>query len=426
MISRPLLILRRITRQLWFRVVLISLFSLVALALAPLLAPVSPGGLAERIGRDAVLPVLTILASSMLAVTTFSLNVMVSAYRTASSMATPRVYRLLLEDTVTHSVLATFTGGFVYALSAIILFRAGVYTPEATIVVFGITVLVVVLIVAAILRWIDHLSSLGSMDHTLRLIEERTRAALSERARKPCLGGRRAEGGHPSGARPILARQSGFVRFADVAALNELAREAGAEVVLHRGAGEYVLRNRAVAWAAGGGEDFCTAASKLIDIGDVRSFDQDPSFGLTLLSETALKALSPGINDPGTAIEVMGRIERLLWENFPDDGAGEDEADGTEPAAAATQSGTGGETQRQAGQDRDGGGGPEFPRIHVPPVTAARLLDSAFPPIARCGAEDPEVMAWMDKALRALESHPNSRMAAAAGKMRRRLTAPKN
>ncbi|MFW8594383.1 DUF2254 domain-containing protein [Cribrihabitans neustonicus] len=422
--SRPLLLLRRITRQLWFRVVLISLFSLIALAVAPLLAPVTPGGLADRIGRDAVLPVLTILASSMLAVTTFSLNVMVSAYRTASSMATPRVYRLLLEDTVTHSVLATFTGGFVYALCAIILFRAGAYTPEATIVVFGITVLVVVLIVGAILRWIDHLSGLGSMDHTLRLIEQRTRTALGQRARKPCLGGARATGGPPEDARPILARQSGFVRFADIAALNELAEKAGAEVVLHRGAGEYVLRNRAVAWARGGDEKFCTAAAKLIDIGDVRSFDQDPSFGLTLLAETALKALSPGINDPGTAIEVMGRIERLLWENFPDDGGDDEGDDGAETEPGPPQAGTRGERPGNAGADR-AEDGPEFPRIFVPPVTAGRLLDSAFPPIARCGADDPEVMAWMDKALRALEGHPNSRMAAAAGKMRRRLTAPK-
>lgn len=422
--SRPLLLLRRITRQLWFRVVLISLFSLIALAVAPLLAPVSPGGLADRIGRDAVLPVLTILASSMLAVTTFSLNVMVSAYRTASSMATPRVYRLLLEDTVTHSVLATFTGGFVYALCAIILFRAGVYTPEATIVVFGITVLVVVLIVGAILRWIDHLSGLGSMDHTLRLIEQRTRAALSERGRQPCLGAARAGGGRPDGSRPILARQSGFVRFADVAALNELAQEAEAEVVLHRGAGEYVLRNRAVAWAKGGDDEFCTAAAKLIDIGDVRSFDQDPSFGLTLLAETALKALSPGINDPGTAIEVMGRIERLLWENFPDDGDDDEGENSGESNGGNPHAGTGGEAAGQAGGSR-GTDGPKFPRVFVPPVTAGRLLDSAFPPIARCGAEDPEVMAWMDKALRALESHPNGRMAAAAGKMRRRLTAPK-
>ena len=93
MISKTLLYFQRLTRQLWLRVVLISLCSVLALALAPFLTPMLPEDLSNRFSRDAVLPILTILASGMLAVTTFSLNVMVSAYRTASSMSTPRDWR---------------------------------------------------------------------------------------------------------------------------------------------------------------------------------------------------------------------------------------------------------------------------------------------------------------------------------------------
>ena len=349
MISRSLLLLRRVTRQLWFRVVAISLFSLLALAVAPLLAPILPQEWEDRFGRDAVLPVLNILASGMLAVTTFSLNVMVSAYRTASTMATPRVYRLLLEDTVTQSVLATFTGGFVYSLSAIILFRAKLYPPGAAFVVFVMTVLVVALIVIAILRWIDHLSDLGSMDHTLRLIETRTRGSLQARKDTPCLGGCCDTSEPPKGARPIAAAQSGFVRFVDMPALNTHAKKAGVTIHLTRLPGEFVLRGRPLAMAQGGDEDFCTEATGLIDIGDVRSFEQDPAFGLTLLAETAQRALSPGVNDPGTAIEVMGRIERLLWETLPMDIEAE-------------------------------GGEVRFPHIHLPPVTAHALLKASFPP----------------------------------------------
>lgn len=386
MISRSLLLLRRVTRQLWFRVVAISLFSLLALAVAPLLAPILPQEWENRFGRDAVLPVLNILATGMLAVTTFSLNVMVSAYRTASTMATPRVYRLLLEDTVTQSVLATFTGGFVYSLSAIILFRARLYPPGAAFVVFVMTVLVVALIVIAILRWIDHLSDLGSMDHTLRLIETRTRNSLQARKDTPSLGGCCDTSEPPADARPIAAAESGFVRFVDMPALNARAEEAGVTIHLTRLPGEFVLRGRPLAMAQGGDEGFCTEATGLIDIGDVRSFEQDPAFGLTLLAETAQRALSPGVNDPGTAIEVMGRIERLLWETLPD---------GTETE----------------------GGEVRFPHIHLPPVTAQELLKACFPPIARCAEDAPEVMQWMDKALSELEHHPNTAMTKAARKM---------
>ncbi|MCB4456084.1 DUF2254 domain-containing protein [Leisingera sp. McT4-56] len=387
MIEKLLLHLGRIARQLWFRVVLISLISVLALLLAPLAKPLLPDNLSKDFGREAVLPVLTILASGMLAVTTFSLNVMVSAYRAAAAMATPRVYRLLLEDTVTHRVLATFVSGFIYSLSAVILFRARYFTPEGALVVFGLTIIVVVLIVGAILRWIDHLSGLGSMDHTLRLIEDRTRTSLKARMDKPCLGGLCArEDARPADAVDIPAAESGFVRYAGLSRLNELAEEAGTQITLARAPGEYILRGQPVAWATAGDNDFCKAASAAIDIGDVRSFDQDSSFGLTLLAETAQRALSPGVNDPGTAVEVMGRLERLLWENMP--------ADETSDTREA-----------------------DYPNVSIPPVTAKHLLRCAFPPIARCGSDSPSVMRWMEKSLDALGGHPNPDMAKAAKEM---------
>lgn len=389
MISKTLLYFQRLTRQLWIRVVLISLCSLLALVLAPLLTPVLPDDLSTRFGREAVLPILTILASGMLAVTTFSLNVMVSAYRTASSMATPRVYRLLLEDTVTQSVLATFVGGFVYSLSAIILFRAKFYATESAIVVFVITIFVVVLIVIAILRWIDHLSGLGSMDHTLRMIETRSRTSLKQYAQRPCLGGQKVEHDDcPDGAQAIPAKSSGFVRFVDMAQLNEAAKEHNAHITLHRRPGDFVLRGRPVAWADGLEKSVCNDISSAFEIGDVRSFDQDPRFGLTLLAETAQKALSPGVNDPGTAVEVMGRLERLLWEELNES--------------------PGGETCM-------------FQNVSLVPVDPRSLLNDSFAPIAQCGADDPLVMDWMDKALHALSNHPNGRLAEAAKTLRSEL-----
>ncbi|TNF22542.1 MAG: DUF2254 domain-containing protein [Rhodobacteraceae bacterium] len=390
MISKVVVLARRIWRKLWVRVVLLSLSSLLALALAPLLTPFLPEDIKLKLGREAILPVLTILASGMLAVTTFSLNVMVSAFRTAANMATPRVYRLLLEDTVTQSVLATFVGGFVYSLSAVILFHARVYSEDAAVVVFAITILVVALIVLAILRWIDHLESLGSMDQTLRLIENRTRFIMARRAERPCLGARRGEEGDvlPESARLFVARKSGYIRFIDISKLNSLAKEAGTDLHITRVPGDFVLRDQPLGSVNIGDDGLCTAAARAFDIGDVRSFDQDPTFGLTLLAETAQRALSPGVNDPGTAVEVLGRLERLLWEEVP-----------ATPTAA---------------MDRT----PDFPHVTLSPVHAERLLACALRPIARDGAEDPDVMGRMAQVLESLAAHPNPDMAEAAGKMR--------
>lgn len=53
-------------------------------------------------------------------------------------------------------------------------------------------------------------------------------------------------------------------------------------------------------------------------VGDQRTFDNDPRFGLVVLAEIADRALSPAVNDPSTAIDVIGTLTRLLCNWRPD------------------------------------------------------------------------------------------------------------
>ncbi|MDH3263796.1 MAG: DUF2254 domain-containing protein, partial [Paracoccaceae bacterium] len=125
--SRLLWTLLRFARRVWVRVTLIAVLALVAAGAAPLLQGYIPESFALRIGANAVRPILNVLATSMLAVTTFSLSVMVAAHRAASDQVTPRTHRLLLADTTTQTVLATFLGAFLYALASIVLIDAKVF-----------------------------------------------------------------------------------------------------------------------------------------------------------------------------------------------------------------------------------------------------------------------------------------------------------
>ncbi len=113
-----------------------------------------------------------------------------------------------------------------------------------------------------------------------------------------------------------------------------------------------------------------------VTIDDDRSFDQDPRFGLAVLSEIACRALSPGVNDPGTAIDVIGRQTRLLsrWAE--------------EPSSTDTGSAT----------DRS----PRYPRVYIPALSTADLFEDAFMLIARDGAAHVEIQLRLQKALRAL------------------------
>lgn len=163
MIARWRWLATRIAKRLWFRATLFSLLGVVTALLAMVFKDAVPVSLPARIGADAVDKILGIIASSMLAVTTFSLSTMVSAYSAASSGVTPRATSLVMEDATTQNALATFIGSFLFSLVGIIALSTGAYGTQGRVVLFTVTIAVVVLIIYTLLRWIDHLSDRKSV-----------------------------------------------------------------------------------------------------------------------------------------------------------------------------------------------------------------------------------------------------------------------
>ncbi|QUS35065.1 DUF2254 domain-containing protein [Falsirhodobacter algicola] len=369
-------LLSRLTRRLWIRATAIGLLGVAAAVLAIVADRFIPWDM-PTLGANAVDTVLGIIASSMLAVTTFSLSVVTAAYSSATSNVTPRATQLIMEDSVTQNTLATFVGSFLFSLVGIIVLQTGAYGEQGRTVLFVFTVAVVALIVVMLLRWIDHLNSLGRVADTTARVERATRKAMEARLKDRWLGGVPATGpaGRP-GRTPLLARDTGYVQHVDMARLQDLAEDAGARLHLAILPGAFVCTGQPVAFLEGDLPDPEDAA-RAFTIGSGRSFDQDPRFGMIVLSEVASRALSPAINDSGTAIDVIGRGTRLLllW------------AEGlakTEPRP------------------------PRFARVVVPDLVAADLFDDLFTAIARDGAGVVQVQIRLQKALAALggASHP--------------------
>jgi uncharacterized membrane protein len=386
MTSRWQWLLRQIGRKLWVRV---SIFSLAAVATAlagVFLAGYVPEGLAERIGSDSIDDILQILATSMLAVTTFSLTTMVSAYSAATSSVTPRAAKLLMDDTTAQNPLGTFIGTFVFSLVGIIALSTGAYGEGGRVILFLATIALIVLIVVTMLRWIDYLSRLGRVGETTDRVEEATLKGLQERIEYPGLGAHilADRSRIPTDAMPVFANEIGYVQYIDVAALSACTEESGAEVFVAAQVGAFANTIRPLAFVAGpGDEELHDRVRSAFTVAGDRSFDQDPRFGLCVLAEIASRALSPAVNDPGTAIDVLGRAERLLhqW------------AQG--PRNSETQS-------------------VEFPRVWMPPLDPDDMLDDVFAPIARDGAGTLEVQIRLQKALRSLAAVDNPLVAAAA------------
>ncbi len=385
-------ILTYVTRRLWFRATLIGMLGVAAAMLAAVAENYIPWKLPWDIGADAVDSILAIIASSMLAVTTFSLSVMTSAYGSAANNVTPRATRLLREDPVTQNVLSTFIGSFLFSIVGIVVLKTGAYGARGRVVLFLVTIGVIALIVISLLRWIDYLTHFGQVGETTKRVEEATREAIEARLKAPTLGGAPLLDSAkeiPNSTAAVAADAIGYVEHIDMPALSRWCDEAGAEVYLEINPGAFVYAETTLAWftakADGGNdEEMAAAVRKAFSIGETRSFDQDPRFGLAVMSEIASRALSPAMNDPGTAIDVIGRTTRLmgLW------------AKGCTPESPREET--------------------LYPRVHVPPLTSHDLFEDAFMLIARDGAAMVEVQLRIQKALGALSRMGDETFRAAA------------
>ncbi|MCB2033216.1 MAG: DUF2254 domain-containing protein, partial [Ottowia sp.] len=247
-----------------------------------------------------------------------------------------------------------------------------------------------------LVQWVRTLSSLGRMSNTLEKIEGAASEALVSYWRSPLLGAGPAPAvaeGERRG-RPVYARRVAYVRRIDMDALQAYADDNEACVHVRVRPGALVYPGAELAWVEfdvsdeelAGTEEEDAPQDDVADdaigeslrhvldafyFGAERSFDQDPRFGIIVLSETAQRALSPAVNDPGTAIDVMNRMTRLLIES--------QQAKGASPAAAS------------AAREHD--------RVTMVPLDEPGLVFDGFAPIARDGGGTLEVMLRMQRLL---------------------------
>ena len=381
---------KRISEQLWvtvgFYAVLGGVLALAAVLFAPFVSPEA----AARFGKfEAVEALLTILASSLLAVATFSLGAMVSAYTAVGSAASPRATSLVVTDRRTQNTLATFIGGFLFAIVALVAVEASYYGPEGrTIIYFG-TLGVIALVAWTLLRWTDHLGRLARMSHTLERVEGQASDAMEDRIAAPRLGAAPIDDHDRDGFdRIVQATTTGYVQNVDSGDLQTTAAKHGLTLELACLPGTFVAEGHTLIRARGEQfpDDFDAEIRDAFVIGSGRTFDQDVRFGLVVLGEIAARALSPAVNDPGTAVAVTGIGVRLLkrWGD-------------ADHAACATL----------------------HPDLRAPVLTSADLLDDILGPISRYGAGDLIASVRLQKALETLKASPDADLSRAAHRLSR-------
>ncbi|HUS96804.1 MAG TPA: DUF2254 domain-containing protein, partial [Hyphomicrobiaceae bacterium] len=372
--SRVWFFLRKLRERLWLKPLVYCLAAVAAAFLAHTADYVGVGWLAPVVTPETIEQLLSIISTSMLTVATLAVASMVSAYASAASTATPRAFALVIADDVSQVALSSFIGAFIFSIVGFIAVKTGYYGPAGRFALFLMTVVIFAWVIITFVRWVDNIARLGRIGPTVTKVEAATLDAMRLLRSAPALGGKPLVAGTPRGE-PVFCASVGYVQHIDMQALQDAAEEMRAEIAVACLPGSFIGPGHPIAYVMHGTSELDERArSWMADaflIEPERTFEEDPRFGLIVLSEIAARALSPAVNDPGTAIAILGSFIRLLafWVEPADDGVN------TEV---------------------------HYDRLHVPSLSLNDMFDDAFTAIARDGAATVEVGIRLQKAFRSL------------------------
>ncbi|WP_372727659.1 DUF2254 domain-containing protein [Nocardioides sp.] len=290
----------------------------VAMGLAiPQIERDSPGALPFLFqgGASGARTVLSSIAGAMISVTGLVFSITIVVLQLASSQFSPRVLRTFLESRITQHTLGVFAASFLYSLTVL---RSVIDTESSSVPQVGVTVayLLVLGAVGMFLAFIHHITQSISVTNVIRQAADETRRLLhrgQEEARHhpetiPDLP-------HLGGQHTVLASTSGYLDTIDQSVLCSAATEHESRIELLYPLGSFVVEGAPVALVHGGGSgdvDWDARVHAGLGYAHDRSMQQDISFGVRRLVDIAERALSPGINDPTTAVQVIHELHDIL------------------------------------------------------------------------------------------------------------------
>lgn len=365
-----------------------TVFTLICAALAVILVHIDSGlSIRNSLLRNPLLfgggaegarGVLTAIASSVVTVTGTIFSIVIVALQLASGQFTPRVMRHFTGDRINQTVLAVMIGTFTYSLLVLRTIRSaddqrGMFVPAVS-VSFGI--LLALVCIGGLILFIHHSAKQLQVSFIIQRAAEDTGHLI--RATFPESGDRGAHSGGialPRGEPNIIrAPSSGYLQDIDLDHLKDLAANRDLTIHLLHTYGTHVLVGMELArvWSRDGhltADDVHGIQGNMI-IGIQRTLLHDVTFGIRQIADIAVKALSPGINDPTTATQAIDTLNDLLVRAGTRDPAPKSiEVDGR-------------------------------PAIFCEPVAFSSLVDVAYTQIRHYGAADSVVMAHLIDGLR--------------------------
>jgi uncharacterized membrane protein len=261
--------------------------------------------------------ILAGIAASIMTVVSIVFAILLMTLTLASMQFSPRIILSFTRDHVTQWTLGIFLGTFSYCMAALPAARSLPipFAPVAT--VLG-AMLLAFACVCWLLFFIHHIAQAISVNQIVDKIASETEAVIDEMMPRPRRQGY-LDDDDPSWERDfdttILSDVSGYIRFIDTKRLVALAKSYRVSVHVHRRVGHFVPANIPILMVSKGTRlppEGSAALRGAFDLGPSRTLQQDVEFGILQIVDIALKAISPAVNDPSTAISCVDQLSRIL------------------------------------------------------------------------------------------------------------------
>ena len=309
----------RLRSSYWF---VPSLMAAAALALAPFMVTLDEQYRNDALrqqgwiysgGPEGARAVLSTIAGSIITVAGTTFSITIAALSLASAQFGPRLLRNFMRDTGNQVVLGTFTSTFLYCVLVLRTVRGledNTYVPHMSVT---LGVLLAILSLGVLIYFIHHIAESIQVGHIIDVVAKELHSAVSRLFPSgDGLPGWTAEPAMEAAAR-ITAHREGYLQAVDQPTLVSACESSAIVARLLRRPGDYVVRGMPLAVSSRAlNEQEQSAIRAAFTFGRARTPQQDAVFAFLQMSEIALRALSPGVNDPFTAIMCIDRITSAM------------------------------------------------------------------------------------------------------------------
>ncbi|MFB2934578.1 DUF2254 domain-containing protein [Aerosakkonemataceae cyanobacterium BLCC-F154] len=283
-------------------------------------------------GPEGARSLLSAIAGSMVSVAATAFSITIVALQLASANFGPRLLRNFMQDTGNQIVLGTFIGTFIYCLLILRTVRGEDYKLFVPQLSITIAILLAIASIAVLIFFIHHASTIIQASHVIqdvsrdlhRTIDNLYPEKIGKGEAKPERIVAEIPQNFATVAYPIPATKTGYLQAIDNERLMKIACNYDLLLRLEFRPGEFIIQGETLVMSYPDqrvNQKVLNEVDKVFILGQERTEQQDIEFPIAQLVEIAMRALSPGINDPFTAIRCIDRItsglSHLCQRKFP-------------------------------------------------------------------------------------------------------------